>query len=403
MSYKPTNSLGVRRRDFLKFAGATTLIALKPSLGSAAPGSSPGMFRGNPTHTFYGTGPVSSLPKVVWKKQLGKFKAEGKNKIWSGTGWTGTAVADENFVYVGSLDSNLYCFYKTTGYQKWSFKAKAMFKSSPALYLNRVFIGNVDNCIYCLSSDKGKLLWKYDTGSDVDSSAVIAKGRLFIGGESGWLNCFEPTTGSLVWRTFLKGKSGKKGSDGIESTPAVYGKMVFTTNYQGDIFALNINDGSIIWKNSTGDDTDVSPVVAAGKVFVAAEEKSPYIFAFDIATGKLIWKWGGWKTGGFWSTPAYSNGCIYIGGHHGRLYCLDAHKGKEKWSFKTTRPVWSSPAVVDQKVIFGSYDGYLYLLNSTSGQMISRINLKGRIISSPLVDRGNIYIGTANGRFYCLK
>src|SRR5690348_4981034 len=28
------------------------------------------MFRGNPTHTFYGTGPIPDKPKLLWKQQL---------------------------------------------------------------------------------------------------------------------------------------------------------------------------------------------------------------------------------------------------------------------------------------------------------------------------------------------
>src|SRR5262245_54663123 len=53
------------------------------------------MFRGNPTHTFYGTGPIPDQPKLLWRAKLGGFrgvKGDGTVQDWSGTGWTGHPV-----------------------------------------------------------------------------------------------------------------------------------------------------------------------------------------------------------------------------------------------------------------------------------------------------------------------
>ena len=49
------------------------------------------------THTFYGTGPLPETFRVVWKHRLGTFVSPAAKhraeKKWTGTGWTGTAVA----------------------------------------------------------------------------------------------------------------------------------------------------------------------------------------------------------------------------------------------------------------------------------------------------------------------
>ncbi|MCH9764848.1 MAG: hypothetical protein K0U34_02490, partial [Alphaproteobacteria bacterium] len=53
------------------------------------------MFRGNGTHTFYGTGPIpEKAPKVAWRFRTAARRTtlRGKPVVWSGTGWTGTAV-----------------------------------------------------------------------------------------------------------------------------------------------------------------------------------------------------------------------------------------------------------------------------------------------------------------------
>jgi len=58
------------------------------------------MFRGNPSRTWYGTGPIPSIPETKWKypseKMCSTSTSLGKTSIWCGTGWTGQPVVSEN-------------------------------------------------------------------------------------------------------------------------------------------------------------------------------------------------------------------------------------------------------------------------------------------------------------------
>ena len=64
-----------------------------------------------------------------------------------------------------------------------------------------------------------------------------------------------------------------------------------------------------------------------------------------------------------------SNGVVYIGSGTnylgdlaGYLYAIDAVTGKEKWQFETGGSVQSSPAVSNGVVYVGDYDGNLYAI-----------------------------------------
>ncbi len=406
-------SMMVSRRGFLQagalLAGGLLLprgvrAALAPVSGrESAPvsGADVPMFRGNPSHTFYGTGPLRDVLEVRWTFPMGRFGAS-TGKVWAGTGWTGTAAAVGDTLYVGSQDSFFYAIDRATGALRWKFKAKAMFKGSCAVFAGRVFTGCVDNHVYCLHASTGRLLWSYDTGTDCDSSPTIHGNCVYIAGESGFVHCFRPDTGALVWRTFVGGREGPPGSNGAETTPAIADGRVFVANFSGELYALRAGDGAVLWKARTGDDTDVSPVVANGLVYVAAEQRSPYVFAFDVRDGRLRWRFGGDFTRGFWSTPAVVGDRLYIGAENGKMYCLDALTGRLLWEFAAEGAIWSSPAVVDGKVVFGSYDSHLYVLDA-NGRQLSRIRLQGRILSSPCIVSGHVYIGTAEGMFYCLS
>ena len=45
------------------------------------------------------------------------------------------------------------------------------------------------------------------------------------------------------------------------------------------------------------------------------------------------------------SSPAVSNGVVYVGGTDGNLYALDATSGALRWKFATGSRVVSSPAI----------------------------------------------------------
>ena len=83
------------------------------------------------------------------------------------------------------------------------------------------------------------------------------------------------------------------------------------------------------------------------------------------STGQLLWKY---TTGGLIdSSPAVSDGVVYIGSNDGNVYALNAATGAQVWSFTTGGIVYSSPAVVSGVVYIGSYDGNVYALNAATG------------------------------------
>ena len=362
------------------------------------------MFRGNPAHTFYGTGPLPDAPRMKWKFRTATIRnrVRGNPMIWTGTGWTGTAVKFGDYVFVGSAGGYVYAFEAASGKLVWKLKGRGMFKGSLCAYDNKLYIGNTDNLLRCIDAATGKLLWRHDTGRDLDSSPCVVDDRLYIAGENGWARCINPHTGKLIWKTFMGGieRGTRLGSNGSETSPAIAGGDYYAVNYHGIMHCLDIKTGKIKWKTKTGDDTDASPVVAGDFVYAAAEEKASFLYCFAREDGREVWRYGGNKRG-YWSTPAIVNDRIYAGGDDKRLHCVDASSGKEIWTFKTGGSIWSSPCVVDGKVVFGSRDKHLYIIDAATGAQIWRHKVDGRIISSPCIVDGTIWVGSATGWFYC--
>jgi len=81
-------------------------------------------FRGNPTRTFYGQGPVPQSPKPQWRfgtgKELCSFSQVGAETTeWCGTGWTGQPAVfdydDRRWVVFGSYAPAVHFLDASTG------------------------------------------------------------------------------------------------------------------------------------------------------------------------------------------------------------------------------------------------------------------------------------------------
>ena len=127
------------------------------------------------------------------------------------------------------------------------------------------------------------------------------------------------------------------------------------------------------------------------------------LFCVSAESGKILWthqypceKAPKYFQGGTRSTPAISDGILYLNSHQGDFYALDAENGKILWTknilkdFGGRRPDWGfsgSPLCVADMVIFdsGSENGSLVALNAKSGEPRWRAGNYEAGYSSPMM------------------
>jgi hypothetical protein len=80
---------------------------------------------------------------------------------------------------------------------------------------------------------------------------------------------------------------------------------------------------------------------------------------------------------------------------------LDARTSVKIWEYTTGSLVLSSPAVTDGKVYVGSEDHKMYCLNAVTGVKIWEYTTGDAVRSSPAVVNGKVYIGSYQGKVYC--
>jgi outer membrane protein assembly factor BamB len=372
-------------------------------------------FRGNPTRTWYGEGPVPSRPVVQWRFPKTK-NGEGmcadspigkRPRHWCGTGWTGQPVVWERpdgvrEVIFGAFDMRVHFLDARTGKRtRPDFRARDIIKGSVTLDPDGyplIYFGARDGKyrIVAIDRKRPKELWALRArdfkgpDNDFDSSGTIVDGILYVGGENGYVFAMElqrsfdgsgrvqvdPKILAAIpsgTPEFIEMAHSRKTS--VESSVTIFENRLYATNGLGRVFGVDISniragEAPVVFEFWTGEDTDATVVVdEQGKLYVASElerdnERSReigHIMKLDPEKeDPLVWSHhipgipGDPRGGGIWSTAALGDGVIYATTQSGRLMVLDRDTGEIVWEKLYKRHLWASPVLVDQKLIIAT-------------------------------------------------
>lgn len=130
----------------------------------------------------------------------------------------------------------------------------------------------------------------------------------------------------------------------------------------------------------------------------------------NVAQLKLKWAFVFPDTQIASSQPTVVDNTLYVGSWNGKVYALNAHNGKLKWSYDTASYTGPQPpgangvrtalAVADGRVYFGDLIGNLYALDANNGQFrwATRVDTHplARVTGSPIVWNGRVYVGVSS-------
>jgi len=99
------------------------------------------------------------------------------------------------------------------------------------------------------------------------------------------------------------------------------------------------------------------------------------------ATNQTLWSYT--TAGRIWSSPAVTDGLLFVGSFDKNMYALDATKGTLTWNFSTGGQIYTSPAVSDGIVYFGSNDYQVYALKANNGNLVWNFTTGKEVQSTP--------------------
>lgn len=385
------------------------------------------MFRGNPSRTYYGTGPVPrTQPKTMWRypdKPMCAESCVGKScKQWCGLGWTGQPAVYERAdgiteVIFGAYDRQVHFVDAATGKAtRPPFPTGDIIKGSvtvdpdgfPLLYFgsrdNKYRIVALDRDVptelFHLNGNKvRRRLWN----DDWDSNGAIVSDRLFIGGENSWfyvvkLNRGRDSQGKVKidpvveiempgWTEEMMKMLHPEKRDtmvSIESSPVVIGNRAYWTNSGGMVVGIDWTkvrnkQADIVFTFWTGDDVDSTPVVdEKGHLYISVQK--------ELENGR--------------SGRASRERVEEIG----QLIKLDPMNQMNPLMWSVAIPskrqgdkggIWSTPALDLKRglLIVTTHPGDLLAVDRNTGREIWRTRLGHHEWSSPLVIGDSLIVG----------
>ncbi len=242
-------------------------------------------------------------------------------------------------------------------------------KLNPILYFNyinnRIIIVDTLSNVFSINLDNGELIWKKESFSPFNSNVAIQKDKFITIDFDNVIRCFSVIDGNELWNfktenTFIK--SQKKLSIIIKD------EIVYSLNNLGDLTALNINDGSLVWQTPT-------------------QSNEIFLNAFSLKNSEMI----------------LMNETIYFSNNKNDLFSIDARTGIVKWKQTVNSSLKST---ISENFIFNiSEKGYLFIIDKDTGNIIRVtdvfLNFKKREKIYPVgfvVAKNKIYLSTNNGR-----
>jgi outer membrane protein assembly factor BamB len=208
---------------------------------------------------------------------------------------------------------------------------------------------------------------------------------------TGVYNSTVPDNNTLLW-------SFDTGIYSIDSSPVVVENKVFFGCNDRKIYCVDILTGKQIWNYETGNAVRSTPTVVDGVVYVGSTDYN--LYAFDADSGQKLWNYSLGIISDIWSSPAFANDMVFFGSDNGYLYALNVSNKitpKLEWKFPTGNKIQSSPAVDWPYVYVGSVDGKLYCIWASNGTQRWAFEPEDvfEIYATPIIANGSIYIGTA--------
>jgi outer membrane protein assembly factor BamB len=137
------------------------------------------------------------------------------------------------------------------------------------------------------------------------------------------------------------------------------------------LYALNAENGSVVWRYNTEMPLGNSPTVSNGVVYFGGYDRK--LHALSLNTGAQLWEYAGAQAG-YDTNPLVVEGKVILGNRDGGLYAIGAHgapnQGQLAWKFQAGGPIHLSPAYKSGVVYFAANDNHAYAVRADSGALV---------------------------------
>ena len=301
--------------------------------------------------------------KEVWSVNLAEKDGwfSRKPALLSG----GLTIADGH-VYVGSEKAQVYALDAGTGAIVWQTTAAGEVLSRPTASDGLVLVHTSNGQLQALDQNSGVVKWTVNLDMPAlslrgESAPAVAYGAAIVGGDNGRVSAVLMQQGQLIWQQRISQATGTTEIDrlsDVDTTPVIVNGVVYALAYNGNLTALDLRSGQILWKRELGSVNDF--IVDGNRIYIA--DQNDRILALTTDGGVTLWTQSD-LLHRLLNAPALYNGSLVVGDSEGYLHWINPEDGR----FVAQQKVDSSgfltePVVADGKLLIQAKDGTVYAI-----------------------------------------
>lgn len=267
----------------------------------------------------------------------------------------------------------------------------------------KVFVTTGFAQVVSLDAGNGKILWRKMLAGPMRTAPTARGGRLYAMTVDNRLYALNGATGEELWvhTAFAETASLLGGA-----SPAVDDGVVVAAFSSGELKALKVESGSVLWTESlsTTRRTDVvstlahirgRPIIDRGRVFAISH--GGLMASIDLRSGRRIWQ----KEIGGLSNPWVAGDYIFLLTNDAEVAAISRESGSIHWvqtlpQFEDpeTRDlpiVWNGPILASDRLLVASSTGEVYAISPYTGDIMGKVDMPSGISVPPIIAGRSVY------------
>ena len=285
--------------------------------------------------------------KILWKKNYyNKFEKKSNPRL-------SFSKKEKNLIVTDTL-SKFYLINLSSGDLIWSKRNDYPFNSEIKVFKDKFFVIDLKNILRCFNIKDGSECWSLKTDnsltiSNSKNSLIVDTESVIFNNSVGDITAVDISTGLIIWQLPTQSSEIINETYGFKNSKLVSdGKNIFFSNSKNEFYSIDRKNGSINWMNKVR--SNLTPIIVDNFIFTVSNEG--YFYVIDKNKGHVIkindiYKDYKIKKRKFIKPTGFSvsQNELYLSNNNGKLKVIELNSGNVIENIKISRDTISKPFI----------------------------------------------------------